>query len=113
MKAIARQLPSALALTRPQYSGWACVWCGKRLSSGAVSAGIARGSCGAHVLDIEVYACPDCHSAPHTQTPGSGACWDVPEPGSTPARPVFREQWGRAGSDASHPRRSSTTGGIT
>ncbi|MGP4084193.1 hypothetical protein [Streptomyces sp. KR55] len=50
-------LPSALDLTRAQYSGWACCWCGRRLTEGGVSAGIARGRSGAHVLDIEVYAC--------------------------------------------------------
>ncbi|MDQ0992148.1 hypothetical protein [Streptomyces sp. V3I7] len=59
-----RPLPSALDLTRPQHSGWACVWCGKSLlETGGTSAGIARGSLGAHVLDIEVYACPDCAPA--------------------------------------------------
>ncbi|MGI3229974.1 hypothetical protein ACRJ4B_45825 [Streptomyces sp. GTA36] len=48
-----------------QYSGRACCWCGTPLMHGAVSAGISRGSQGAHVLDIEVYACP-AHSADPT-----------------------------------------------
>ena len=58
-------------LTYEQYSGRACCWCGTPLQSGAVSAGISRGRQGAHVLDIEVYACPDCAAAvlhPSTQT---------------------------------------------
>jgi hypothetical protein len=52
--------PPADQLNYEQYSGRACCWCGKRLTSGAVSAGISRGSQGAHVLDIEVYACSLC-----------------------------------------------------
>ncbi|RMB85636.1 hypothetical protein [Streptomyces shenzhenensis] len=54
--------PPAASLTYAQYSGWACCWCAKSLLdvAGAVSAGIARGREGVHVLDIEVYACPDC-----------------------------------------------------
>ncbi|MGP4089549.1 hypothetical protein [Streptomyces sp. KR55] len=64
-------LPSALDLTRAQYSGWACCWCGKSLVdvTGAVSAGVSRGRDGAHVLDIEVYACPDCAIAPPPRNP--------------------------------------------
>ena len=59
-----RPLPSACSLTRAQYSGWACCWCGSSLlHSGGTSAGIARGSSGAHVLDVEVYACPNCAAA--------------------------------------------------
>ncbi len=73
-----RPLPPVRDLTRGQHDGHACVWCGKPLWRGAVSAGVSRGRSGAHVLDIEVYACTDCHNAPHTQTP---AC------------PVPREQW--------------------
>ena len=61
--------PPVRELSRAQYSGWACCWCGKSLLdvTGAVLAGISRGSSGVHVLDIEVYACPDCAGA--TQTP--------------------------------------------
>ena len=62
--------PPALELTRAQYSGWACCWCGKELRRGAISAGIARGQLGAHVLDIEVYAHPECVTAPETGQPG-------------------------------------------
>lgn len=62
----ARPLPSALELTRPQFDGWACVWCRTPLGKGAVSAGRATGSVGAHSLDIEVYACPSCIIAPKT-----------------------------------------------
>jgi hypothetical protein len=58
-------LPAARDLTRAQHDGHACVWCGKPLWRGAVSAGIARGRSGAHTLDVEVYACPDCHTAQH------------------------------------------------
>lgn len=53
-------LPSALDLTRAQYSGWACVWCGATLQNGATPAGRACGSSGAHVLDVDVYQCPTC-----------------------------------------------------
>lgn len=49
--------PPATDLTRAQYSGWACCWCGTSLQYGGVSVGIARGRLGVHVLDIEVYAC--------------------------------------------------------
>jgi hypothetical protein len=59
-------LPSALDLTRAQYNGWACVWCGARLDKGAKSAGRATGQSGAHDLGIEVYACPACAVAPQT-----------------------------------------------
>ena len=56
----AQSLPSVHSLTKAQHDGHACVWCGKRLRHGAVSAGIARGRAGAHVLNVEVFACPDC-----------------------------------------------------
>ncbi|MFF3873258.1 hypothetical protein [Streptomyces sp. NPDC001978] len=52
--------PPTSDLSYEQYAGRACCWCGKQLQHGAVSAGIARGRMGAHVLDVEVYACPDC-----------------------------------------------------
>ncbi|MFD1659993.1 hypothetical protein ACFSL4_17770 [Streptomyces caeni] len=55
--------PPVSALTREQYAGRACCWCGTRLWRGAVSAGIARGRQGAHVLDAEVWACPACAEA--------------------------------------------------
>lgn len=59
-------LPSALDLTRAQFDGWACVWCGIPLMgmSGVVSAGRATGTLGSHDLSIEVYACPPCAVAP-------------------------------------------------
>ena len=91
-----RPLPSARDLTGAQHDGHACVWCGKPLRRGAVSAGIARGKSGAHVLDVEVFACPDCHTTPHTQTPA--------HPHTIP---------GPAGSPAPQPGRPSSTGGIT
>ena len=54
-----RQLPDAATLPRPQYSGWACVWCGASLMTVlARSAGVARGREDVHVLDVEVYECP-------------------------------------------------------
>lgn len=62
------ELPPVEDLTYWQSAGWACVWCKKRLTSNAVSAGIARGSQGAHVLDVEVFACPDCADG-HTPGP--------------------------------------------
>ncbi|MGD1220018.1 hypothetical protein AB9Q10_16495 [Streptomyces krungchingensis] len=63
--------PPVERLTYAQYSGWACCWCTKKLWHGAVSAGISRGSSGAHVLDIEVYAHPECIPAPATTSGGS------------------------------------------
>lgn len=55
-----RALPGVEELTRLQFDGWACVWCGASLGKGAVSAGRAEGRLGAHDLSIEVYACPLC-----------------------------------------------------
>ncbi|MBE8471061.1 hypothetical protein [Streptomyces justiciae] len=57
--------PPANELGYAAYSGWACCWCGKSLLGmrGTVSAGISRGRQGAHVLDMEVYCCPDCAAA--------------------------------------------------
>lgn len=54
--------PAVSDLSYAQYSGWACCWCGMCLLNvtGVESAGIARGRQGAHVLDIEVYACSGC-----------------------------------------------------
>ncbi|MFJ8057361.1 hypothetical protein [Streptomyces sp. NPDC096142] len=60
--------PPVEQLSRAQYDGWACCWCGKSLlhGSGVVSAGIARGNSGVHVLDVEVFACgPACPRRPH------------------------------------------------
>lgn len=70
-----RALPDANALTRAQYDGHACVWCRTPLTTGATSAGVARGRSGAHVLDIEVYACPDCTETPTGDT-ASVRLWD-------------------------------------
>jgi hypothetical protein len=57
--------PPTRELTYWQYSGWACCWCGKSLLNvrGTVPAGISRGRSGAHIFDIEVYACPSCATA--------------------------------------------------
>lgn len=55
-----RVMPTAGDLSWEQYAGRACVWCGKPLTVGARSVGIARGRIGVHVLDIEVYAGPCC-----------------------------------------------------
>jgi hypothetical protein len=63
-----REIPPVTDLTFGQCQGWACVWCRVRLTVGAVSAGIARGRSGAHVLDTEVYACPDCAAHPGLTT---------------------------------------------
>lgn len=64
-------LPATSDLSYWQYKGWDCVWCGIRLTVGAVSAGIARGSSGAHVFDTEVFACPGCATA-RSLTPSTG-----------------------------------------
>lgn len=70
----ARSLPPAEALTYWQSAGRACVWCRRRLTSGAVSAGTARGRQGAHVLDVETFACPDCtNTSIPTPRPGDPA----------------------------------------
>jgi hypothetical protein len=50
-------LPDAAELTRAQHSGWACVRCGASLARGGVLAGRARGSIGAHRMDVDVYMC--------------------------------------------------------
>ncbi|MDX2759156.1 hypothetical protein PV729_45060 [Streptomyces europaeiscabiei] len=52
--------PPTSELTYGQYQGWNCCWCGVRLTTGAVEAGVSRGGVGAHVHDNRVYACPDC-----------------------------------------------------
>jgi len=57
-------LPVVEELTRAQFDGWACVWCGTPLGKGAVSAGRSEGHLGNHDLSIEVYACPPCSIAP-------------------------------------------------
>jgi hypothetical protein len=64
------ELPSALDLTRPQFDGWACVWCGIPLMGmeGVTSAGRAEGRMGAHDMSVEVYACPACAIA-HLRPP--------------------------------------------
>lgn len=55
-----REIPSVLALNYGQYAGWNCVFCGCILTRDARLVGISRGSEGAHVLDVEVYAGPCC-----------------------------------------------------
>ncbi|GAA1008508.1 hypothetical protein ACFQWA_11825 [Streptomyces thermogriseus] len=79
--------PSALDLTYAQHAGWACCWCGKSLlGCGGVEVGIARGSLGVHVLDVQVYACPDCASRPPSQAPApAGERKDPGRGGATPA----------------------------
>jgi len=63
--------PPVDQLNYEQYSGRACCYCGTKLTSGAASAGISRGSQGAHVLDIEVYACPAHANGPDTDQRGN------------------------------------------
>jgi hypothetical protein len=53
------ELPPVEQLSSGQFRGLNCVWCKVTLTTGAVSAGIARGQSGAHILDPEVDACPD------------------------------------------------------
>lgn len=64
-----QDLPSAVDLTRAQYSGWACVWCRAPLKIGAVSQGRARGQVGAVRMDVEVFACPSCAIEPQRIIP--------------------------------------------
>lgn len=58
--------PPVRQLSKAQYDGWACCWCGKGLldEKGAAPAGISRGRQGAVVLDIQVYACATCAVPP-------------------------------------------------
>lgn len=51
-------IPPARELSYDAYWGWACYACGKRLTTGAVLRGRARGREGAVVLDVDVWACP-------------------------------------------------------
>ncbi|MET8449334.1 hypothetical protein [Streptomyces sp. NPDC005209] len=53
--------PDAATLTRAQHSGWACVWCHASLQNGAIPAGRAVGSIGAHRMDVDVYQCKPGH----------------------------------------------------
>lgn len=83
---MSRPLPPANALTRAQYSGWACCWCGASLlRSGGSSVGVARGRSGAHVLDVEVYACPNCAPAPTISRPPHGLSHEMD--GARPSAP--------------------------
>ncbi|MGW6460583.1 hypothetical protein ACWF94_32445 [Streptomyces sp. NPDC055078] len=52
-------MPPTRDLTWDQALGQPCYACGQLLTSGAVHGGWARGRAGAHVLDAEVWACPD------------------------------------------------------
>lgn len=65
-----RPIPSALDLTRRQWDGLDCVWCGTYMPTGAVTVGRAEGHVGAVDLGIEVYACLLC--APN-QAPTAGS----------------------------------------
>ncbi|WP_371588264.1 hypothetical protein [Streptomyces virginiae] len=51
-------LPQVYGLAWEQTAGRACVVCGKRLTTGAVSRGWIYGRHGAHRLDVEVWCCP-------------------------------------------------------
>ncbi|MGW3152381.1 hypothetical protein ACWDG1_49065 [Streptomyces sp. NPDC001177] len=53
-------IPHPRDLTRRQYAGWACVWCGRGLLRvKAQLAGRSVGSIGAVVMDVDVYECAD------------------------------------------------------
>ncbi|MGW6457019.1 hypothetical protein ACWF94_14050 [Streptomyces sp. NPDC055078] len=52
-------VPPVADLTSDQAMGRTCYACGQLLTSGAVHAGRARGRSGEHVLDAELWACPD------------------------------------------------------
>ncbi|MGW4030730.1 hypothetical protein ACWEFL_15655 [Streptomyces sp. NPDC004838] len=51
-------MPPVEDLTWRAYQGYDCYACGRRLTTGAVYRGWARGQSGAHKLDTEVWACP-------------------------------------------------------
>lgn len=51
-------VPPVEDLTWRAYQGYDCYACGRRLTTGAVYRGWARGQSGAHKLDTEVWACP-------------------------------------------------------
>jgi hypothetical protein len=70
-----RKPPPVTTLTYAQKAGWACCFCEGDIWTGAVSAGRALGTSGAHDLSVEVYAHPAC-----LKTEGGGR----PQ---TPARP--------------------------
>ncbi|MGW6719394.1 hypothetical protein [Streptomyces sp. NPDC054995] len=69
MPPVAPLLPTLETLTCDQSAGRACVWCKKLLMTGAVSAGTIREHDGAHVLDTEVWGCPECIAGEIPQTP--------------------------------------------
>lgn len=52
-------LPRRQGLSPERAAGRACVVCGESLTTGAVSRGWLRGRSGVHVLDVEVWACPE------------------------------------------------------
>ncbi|MFE4217156.1 hypothetical protein [Streptomyces sp. NPDC056844] len=81
---VARELPALETLTWDQSAGRACVWCKKLLTTGAVSAGTIPCRDGAHVLDTEVWACPECDAGetPHTSARPAGQA-DRPQYGGT------------------------------
>ncbi|MBT2450923.1 hypothetical protein J7F03_28385 [Streptomyces sp. ISL-43] len=55
-----RPLPASVSeLSHGQHLGRACVACGRLLTTGAVSRGTIRGRQGVHVLDVEVWSCPN------------------------------------------------------
>jgi hypothetical protein len=93
--------PPATELTRAQYSGWACCWCGTSLKHGGVSAGRSRGRLGAHVLDVEVYACRWCCPKKPQPLPSQRAHEALPK--RLPARPVNPAK--NSGQDGAIPNR--------
>lgn len=66
---MSRPIPSALSLTRRQWEGYDCVWCGTYMPTGAVHVGRAEGTAGAVDLSVEVYACQIC--APPKKPPAN------------------------------------------
>lgn len=54
-----KPIPPAADLSWEQYAGRACYACGRLFNRGAILAGRAEGWQGVHVLDTDVYACPD------------------------------------------------------
>lgn len=41
------------------YSGRACCICGRLLTHGGIPRGTVKGQSGVHVLNVEVWSCPD------------------------------------------------------
>ncbi|WP_332758262.1 hypothetical protein [Streptomyces sp. MT206] len=60
-----KPLPHSVSeLSHGQLLGRECVSCGRQLTTGAVPRGVVPGRQGVHVLDAEVWSCPDPDAEP-------------------------------------------------